>query len=361
MAETPVSDRVLYSARPTLRIAGQENERMTALLLAMRMDESEGGMSRLELRFSNLASTTDGGAEIAFANDPDLRLGAEIAVYAGDADGPQEIFRGKITALELVYTTGDAPQLTLLAEDALQTARMARRSKVYADQSPADVVRAVAEELGLRPTLTGLDSPTGTWAQIGESDLAFLRRLLARFDAGLQIVGDELQVSPRGEVRRGEVELTMFSQLAKARVRADLANQVTQITCAGWNPVDGAAVTTQISQATHAGPGQGRGGAEVLQDALGARLEHIGHLALASDQEAQAVAEAAFDGRARRFVCLDGVAEGNPRLRVGTHVSVTGLTAQFDNTYYVARACHLYDLAQGYRTEFLGECAFLGN
>ena len=360
MPETPLSDRVLYSARPTLRIAGQEHERMTAQLLAMRMDEAEGGMSRLELRFSNLLRTTDGGAEVAFADDPDLRLGTEIAVYAGDADAPQEIFRGRVTAVELTYASDEAPQMTLLAEDALQTARMTRRSKVYPDQSPTEVVQTVARELGLRSAVTGLTSSRGTWVQIGESDLAFLRRLLGRFDADLQVVGDELQVSTRANAQRGVIELAMFSQLARVRVTADLADQVSKVTSAGWNPIEGAGVAAEVNRVTHAGPGRGRTGGQVLRDTLGERNEHVGHLAVSSDQEAQAVAEAAFDARARRFARLEGLAEGNTRIRVGSHVRVTGITAELDNTYYVTRASHLYDLTRGYRTEFSGECAYLG-
>ena len=39
---------------------------------------------------------------------------------------------------------------------------------------------------------------------------------------------------------------------------------------------------------------------------------------------------------------------------------LTGLDARFDNTYYVVRASHLYDLKQGFRTEFSAECAYLG-
>ena len=78
------------------------------------------------------------------------------------------------------------------------------------------------------------------------------------------------------------------------------------------------------------------------------------------DDEAQAVAEAAYDLRARRFVTVEGTAEGNAQLRVGTHVTLTALTPQFDNTYYVVRACHLFDVRQGYRTDFRAECAFLG-
>ena len=360
MAETSVSQAAIYTARPTLRLAGQEDVRVSELLIGMKMEESEGGMSALQLRFSNWASTTDGGAEIGFPADSKLKLGATIEVYAGDETEPREIFRGKITALEADFRTGVPPELTVLAEDALQAARLARRSKVYTDQSPADIVRAVAGELGLTPVITGLASPAATWAQYNESDLAFLRRLLARFDADLQIVGNELQVSPRGDVRRGAIDLVMFSQLARARVTADLSAQVTAVTVRGWNAKDGNAVKAEASTGTHLGPGSGKEGAALLRDAFGARSEHIGHHAVASDDEATARTAAAYDQRARRFVRVDGTAEGNARLRVGCHVAISGLGAPWDNTYYVVHACHVYDVREGYRTDFLAESAFLG-
>lgn len=360
MSETSVSQATIYRARPTLRLAGQEDARVSELLIGMKMEEREGGMSALELRFSNWASTTDGGAEIGFGADSKLKLGAEIEVYAGDETEPREIFRGKITALEAEFKTGVPPELSVLAEDGLQQARLARRSKVYTDQSPADIVRAVAGELGLTPVITGLTSPTATWAQYNESDLAFLRRLLARFDADLQIVGTELHVSPRGDVQRGTMELALYGQLARARVTADLAEQVTGVTVRGWDAAAGAAVKSETSAGTHIGPGRGKEGAAVLRDAFGARSEHIGHFAVKSDAEATALTQAVYDQRARRFLRVDGTAEGNAKLRVGCHVTLTGLGAPYDNTYYIARACHLYDTQQGYRTDFTGECAYLG-
>ena len=349
MAETALSQTPVYTARPTLRLAGQEDVRVSELLIGMRMEESEGGMSALDLRFSNVASVTGGSAEIGFPADAKLRLGAAIEVYCGDEMEPREIFRGKITALEADFRSGAPPELTVLAEDSLQQARLARRSKVYTDQSPADIVRAVAGELGLTPVITGLASPVATWAQYNESDLAFLRRLLSRFDADLQVLGSELQVSPRGEVRRGALDLEMFSQLARARV-----------TVRGWNARDGVAVKADVRAGTHLGPGSGKEGAAVLREAFGERSEHIGHFAVASDDEAGALAAAAYDQRARRFVRVDGTAVGNARLRVGCHVSLSQLGAPYDNTYYVVRTCHVYDVHQGYRTDFVAECAFFG-
>jgi phage protein D len=360
MSEAALSQEAIYRARPTLRFAGEEDIRASELILSMRMEEKEGGMSTLELRLSNLASTTDGGAELAFGADAKLTLGAAIEVYAGDEAQPREIFRGHVTAIEADFRIGSPPELTVLAEDALARARMARRSRTYTDVAPADVARAIASELGLRPVIAGLDSPTGTWAQINESDLAFLRRLIARFDGDLQVVGEELHVSPRADVRRGAIELALYSQLARARVIADLADQVTRSTARGWNAADGAAVEGAATGGTHLGPGRGREGAALLRETLDERAEHVGHLAVATRDEAQAVAEAAYDLRARRFVTVEGTAEGNAQLRVGAHVTLSDLNAQYDNTYYVVRACHLFDVHQGYRTDFRAECAFLG-
>lgn len=360
MSETSVSQSAIFSARPTLRIAGRADERATALVTAMRMEESEGGMSTLELRFTNWVAIGSGSTEHAFDTSSSLRLGAELGVYAGDEDSPREIFKGKVSALEMVCNYGTPPELVVLAEDALAAARRARRTKLYDRMSPADVVRAVASELGLTPTITGLASPNATWAQLNETDLAFLRRLLARFDADLQVVGADLHVSPRQEVSRGTIDLTLYSQLAKVRCTADLADQVTAVTIAGWNAIDGAAVQGQAGRITHAGPGRGRSGVGWAQEAFGARSEHLGSPVAGTDAEARALAEAALDQRARRFVCAEGVAEGNASLRVGSQVRLSGISAQFDNTYYVVQARHLFDMRQGYRTEFCAECAYLG-
>lgn len=360
MAETSVSASAIYRARPTLRFDGAENLRASELLQAMQMDEGEGGMSTLELRLSNWASVVGGSAEIAFPAGSVLSLGAAIEAYAGDESEPREIFRGRISAIEVQFTTGEPPEITVLAEDRLQAARMARRSKTYSDMTPADVVRAVAGELGLTPVVAGLGGPSATWAQLNESDLAFLQRLLARFDADLQIVGDELHVSPRGDVDRGTLELQLYGQLGRVRISADLADQVSAVSVRGWSADNGEVVKADITSGAHLGPGRGTPGAELLRDRFDERREHLAHLSVGSRDEAEAVAQAAFDRRARRFVRAHGVAEGNARLRVGTRVSLTGIDPRFDNDYYVIRACHRYDLRQGYRTEFTAECAFLG-
>ncbi|HZN91853.1 MAG TPA: hypothetical protein VFB81_04090, partial [Myxococcales bacterium] len=175
----------------------------------------------------------------------------------------------------------------------------------------------------------------------------------------LQVVGTELHVSPRADVKRGKLTLELFNDLTRVRVTADLAHQVTKVTTAGWDALNGRAVSgTGTGQ--DAGPGKGRKGPDLLSRALGDRVEHLGGVPVSSDDQATAVANAAFDARARRFVCVDATTRGTPGLRVGTQVELKGMSRRFDNTYYVVRACHRYDLEGGYMTDFQAECSFLG-
>ena len=65
-----------------------------------------------------------------------------------------------------------------------------------------------------------------------------------------------------------------------------------------------------------------------------------------------------MDKQARRFVRLDATATGNPSVRVGTKVAVTGLSRRFDNTYYVVEAVHR--IAPGDMTITRDETAEIG-
>lgn len=359
MAEPTLSQLAVYSAAPTVQVDHQAYAKVTELILAMQMSEREGGMSFLELRLSNVASDPDGGADFAFEDGSILGLGGAISVHAGDENSPTEIFSGVITGLEADFPADGAPELVVLAEDALQGARRSRRTATHEDTTLAALAGALASSLSLTPVITGLGDNIGTQVQLNETDLGFLRRLLARYDADLQVVGTELHVSPRGEVNRGVVELQLHSQLQQARVTADLADQVTETTVTGWDPIRGERISVSGAGAD-LGPGTGRAGSSVLRDTIGERSQHVGHPVVTTEAEGRALADATFDARARRFLFLEGIAEGNPALRVGCLVRITGMGPRFDNTYYVTSADHSYDLQRGYRTGFEACCAFWG-
>jgi phage protein D len=357
MANEPTK---LISAAPTVRIAGQSLPLLTNSIQRLQVREQVGGLSTLELSLYDVLSFADGSAGWGATASSPLQLGAPIKLYTGVTLAPQEIFDGVITGFESDNGPATAPIFTLLAEDKLWKARRKRRSRTFDPATPADIVRAIAADHGLTPEVRdGLDKPSGSWAMLNESDLGFLRRILERFDADAQVVGDKLQAGPLARDKRTAVTLRQGDNLIRARLTADLADQATAVGVGGWDTASGDAVSATAT-AGEMGPGRGTDGASVLRAKIGEVRENVGHADALTATEANLVARALYGRRARRFVRVDALAQGNAEIRVGTWVTITGVNPFFANDYCVVEATHRFDQANGYLTDFRAEGAYLG-
>jgi phage protein D len=356
----PLDAPLTVSARPTVRINGQALPLLSANITRFVMREQQGGLSSLELVLVDVLGFGDGSAGYGATAGSPVQLGAEIAVYAGETAAPQAVFQGTITAIGAEAGPSSSPLFTVLAEDRLWKARRTRKSRVFEQASPADIARRIAGDHGLRPEIrAGLDQPVSDWVQMNESDLAFLRRILLRFDADLQLVEDRLQVGKVADQPRSSLRLALGVTLLAARITADLVDQATEVRVGGFDPATGQAVLGTATSGT-LGPGQGRDGPSLLRPLLDPAREHVGHQGALTDAEVRQLADALYARRARAFVRADATAQGNPALRVGTHVEIIGVNPFFENTYSVTEATHRFDLDRGYLTEFRAECAYLG-
>ena len=350
----------IVSTRPTLRIDGQDYPLISANITLMLMREQTGGLSSLEVQVTDWLSPPGGQPGYGATSGSPLKLGAKIKAYVGPTNSPQEIFDGMITAIEGEVGPEAPPAFTILAEDGLWKARRSRKSATFESMSPADVAKKIASANGLTPQVgDGLDQPVRTWTQMNESDLAFLRRVLEGIDADLQVVDQNLQVMPFARDKRTTVDLNYGDTLVRARITADLAEQATEVRVGSFDPATGQAVVGTASDGEY-GPGQGRKGQEFVQTALGTVREHVGVRQPMAQGEADKLAKAMFGRRARRFVRVDGTAQGDGTIRVGSWVKLGGVNPFFANQYVVTEATHRYDLAGGYLTDFLAEGAFLG-
>jgi phage protein D len=362
MPEAPLTPAAVYAAQPHVTVDGREPEMLRDLLQAVALRESEGGLAALELRLAATATETGSGLGLSIAEGAVIDLGQELRLEMGPENDRTPMFTGRVSAMELLVEEGDQPQLVVQAEDALMRERRRRFSRLHPAGRLRDILGAVATETGLDPVIRGLDQRVAAQVQLNESNLAFLRRLLADHDADLRVVGNELRIAPRGEIREDSVSLRLGSQLHRVSITADLADQVSRVTLSGFDVAGGRPVTATSGAGAALGPGRpGRSGAQLLAEARSGGAEHVGGRQVHDQAEAQAIANAAFARLARRFVTLEAVASGNPRIRVGTHLTVEGAGRRFSNTYYVTSTLHRYDTAEGYVTELTAECAWLGS
>ena len=350
----------LFATAPTIEVGGQSYPLLQANLVTMIMREALGGLSSLELSF--IDSVQDGGAShYAAGPGSPLELGAGVRVFAGAHEqGAPEIFDGQITAVEGEIRDGQPPLFTVLAEDRLFPLRRKRRTVLFEDKSLGDVITKVCSDHHLTAQVReGVDAAARNWVQTDETDLAFLRRICSRFDCDLQVVGDQVQIGRIGQDRRALIPLAVGSTLIAARITADIADQVSSVIVSSFDPGEGSPVLSG-KDAAGFGPGRGKTGKEVLADKFDSVAMRACRHGPLSDADGDRLAEIDGQRRARGFVRVDGVARGNGSLRVGSWVELAGVNPQFANLYTVYEAVHRFDSQSGYRTEFRGECAYLG-
>jgi phage protein D len=350
----------VYVPRPEVAIDGAPDGALTAAVLSLLVEESVEGMSRCELCCYNYGLRRGGTGYLFFGRES-VEFGKELRVSLGPPDLSRPVFSGRISAIEAEYPQQGDSRVLILAEDRLQALRLARRTRVFADVSDADLFRQIAGEHGLTPEVD-LDGPTyPVLAQLNQSDLAFLWERARAAGAELWVDGGTLHASARPDRDAGSVELEYGANLIAFSVRADLAHQCTELGVAGWDVAAKEAIEeTAGDEALGAELGADSSGASILEASFGPRKERLVHTAPLTSAEARTLAQAAFRARARRFVTGSGLADGDPRIRVGAVLNISDLGGLFDGRYRVVRARHSYDDADGYRTEFDVERAGLG-
>jgi phage protein D len=346
----------LKSSRPAIFVGGQENGPLAGGLLELLIVENTQGLYRCEAKFGNWGETNNTIGFLYFDRSL-LDFGKDFQIKLGS----DSIFNGKIMGLEASFPEGQAPEISVLAEDRFQDLRMTRRTRTFGDVSDADVINQVANEHGLSPSVN-LTGPTyKVLAQLNQSDLAFVRERARAIDAEVWMDGSTLNAKSHTSRNGGTLEMTYGNQLRQFTVLADLAMQRTSVAVNGWDVSSKGALQYEATDSAINSELNGdTSGVSILQSAFGKRKEALVHTVPLNSQEAQFEAESFFRLSARRFVVGHGVAETVASLRVGSYVNLKGLGALFNGKFYVSEAKHIFDSFKGLRTEFRAERAGIG-
>jgi uncharacterized protein len=345
--------------RPTITIAAQENIALTEGLLSLLITENTSGLYRCEAEFGNWGDNSNYIGYL-YLDRAVLDFGTALQVmYGGDT-----LFDGRIMGLEAHFPMGEAPSITVLAEDRFQDLRMTRRTRTFLETSDTEAMNQIVSEHGLSASINVTGTQHKILAQLNQSDLAFLRERARALDAELWIEHGTVHVeSHTNRVSNGQtLTISYGHDLRSFSVLADLAGQRSSVTTSGWSVADKDVTKAQTdSSAISSETRNGISGVSILQSVLGERKESLLHTVPLSLDEAQYIADAYFRMSARRFVVGHGVAETNGQLRVGNTVSLNGLGTLFNGQYYLSEVTHLFDSVHGIRTEFTAERPYIGS
>lgn len=341
----------LYSGVPTVWVDGAASAVLESSVTSMVVEDAHDGLATCEVSFQN-AGAAEGGIGFPLIDDQLIDFGSELRLEAGGGDAFGPIFEGTVTGIEVAFPQNDSARLTVLASDRAQALRLTRRTRVFEDMTDTDIIGIVAQDHGLTADVAGGDVQHRVVAQLDQSDLAFVRERAQRMGAEIAVDGTRLVVQPRSD-RRGEpITCSLRQNLRDAELTADLAGMVTEVAVLGWDPTTKQEIDVTAGGSTLSSERSpsGTAGFELLERVTGSVVDRVVHTVPLAVDEAQAIANARFRRRARRFVTGRILLDGDARITVGATVELTGVGPWHTGTYDVTGVRHLFDLDLGFRT-----------
>ncbi|MFI5672683.1 VgrG-related protein [Streptomyces sp. NPDC051704] len=282
-----------------------------------------------------------------------IALGSAVELTAITPSGPVPLFSGEVTECEARASTEVSGRsghtggvMTVIrARDLSHRLRRGRRTAAYPGMTAGKVVEKVAERAGV----TGLSvDDTGFsyeyLSQPSMSDWDFLSHLARENGRDLYVRDGKLHFRKREGSGGEAVALRFGDNLVNVRLAASLGHQVPSVEVRGWDrekKVAIASVHTPRRDGTWKSPVSSSHYAPMALTGLPRR-----HRA-----EAAAVAESMAHEVAAGLVRLHAVVHGEPRLRLRSAVTLTGLGPQFGGRFTVTGVRHHFHPVQGYRTE----------
>jgi len=160
----------------------------------------------------------------------------------------------------------------------------------------------------------------------------------------------KLCFKPAGADAGTPIELKWQDSLLSFRPRVSGIQQVQTVSVRAWDPKGKQNVSgTSGTARTVSSPGIQRN--KVSSDAGGGTTLIVDRPA-ANSGEANELAKSALAGRAEAFTEAEGVAFGNPAVKAGCMVKITGVGQKLGGIYLVSSSTHSYRGTTGYQTTF---------
>jgi phage protein D/phage baseplate assembly protein gpV len=296
-----------------------------------------------------------------------LTVGAKVAVkvQTSDPGGPLPLISGEVTAVGLeIDRAGTFTEVR--GYDHAHRLFRGRRVAVYPDMTLADVVRKVTTRAGLQvgtiDNVSGVGGrPHTQFSQDNVSDWEFLSRLGDAVGAQIAVIDGKLDFKltekPKGapdttaKAQSNLLVLEAHRTLTALRASITAAEQVPEVEVRGWD-FESKQEVTAVAKPTSAGTEVEGVDPVALAKKFSSPPFLVADAPLRTQAEAKAVAEAFAAHLGGACAELDGVAKGNPKLRAGTAVTLTGVGKPFAGKYTLTSTRHLFSAEVGYTTEF---------
>jgi phage protein D len=277
----------------------------------------------------------------------DIGKKLEVRLGAKEEQATQTLFKGDIVTLEPSFGSGGVA-LTIRAYDRAHLLHRSRRVRTFQNQTASDIVQSVCGDNRLTCQSDASGGPYDFIMQDNVTDWDFIWQLAER--VGFEFVVEDETAKFRRPGSGTTVALVWPDPLISFNPRVTAVQQVKSVSLATHDPK-----TKQKIESTSETPMQVAQIGIDRNDLVGKFDEAKVHIAtepVKTTGEAKTVTQALLDKLANGYIAAEGVAFGNPKIKAGSMVQVSGVGTKFSGTYRIATATHVLRGGGSYMTTF---------
>src|SRR5579875_2570761 len=307
------------------------------------------------LRLHDVGDDTNPGRTTYFktVDRGPFNIGDALEIAMGREETPTTVFKGEITAIEIDVNLNHPPLITVRGYSRAHRLHRGRFCRSFTNESDSGIVAKIAREMGLQPEVEETTPKHKYVYQNNQTNWEFLKERAALNGFELFIEDRTLHFrAPKNGQNRGP-EPRLWENLLSLRIKETSAWQVGQVTVRAWDPQNKQPIVGTASRGRlEPAAGIGKSGAQVAAT-FGNAAIYVVNRPVASQEEANKLAQAVLDELDGSFIQAEGICLGDPAIKPGISLPLQTLGATFSGTYYVTAATHMINAQEGYTTSFV--------
>lgn len=292
-------------------------------------------------------------SQITWADSELFDIGNTIEVQMGYGNTLKTLIVGEITGLEPEFSQTATPILVVRGHDLRHRLLRGCKTRSFTQMKDSDIASKIAGEQGISCKVKDTSIKLEYIFQANQTDLEFLQQRAKRIGYEVTVEGKTLYFRSHQNNTQKVLTLNRSDDLIEFSPRLSTMSQVGQVEVHTWD------VKQKKALVGKAGAGDenttmkgGTSGPKNTTLAFGKATHVIINEPVLSQAEAEQIAKGQYNDMALAYITGEGMCHGNPELRVGHTIEMTGLGKRFSGLYYLTSVTHIYSEDLGYRTEF---------
>jgi uncharacterized protein involved in type VI secretion and phage assembly len=228
-----------------------------------------------------------------------------------------------------------------------------KQTKSYVQMTDSDIAQSIARDCGLRADVDSTREVHTYVFQDNQTNMEFLLDRTQRIGYRMYVEDSTLYFKRQPTGSSTVPTLEWGKELLDFDARLTAAQQVKEVIVRGWDPKTKKEIIGQATRPQDTPQvGESRSGGDAIQRAFNiSSKETVVDRPVATQAEADSLAQSVCDTIGNAFLQADGVCLGNPAVHAGAMVELKGIGQKFSGRYRITRALHIYS-GEGYTTEF---------